>query len=61
MGKEKVRAKIIITIPDSGKIQYDFKGDLNTNWIRVISAKMLREYRTDKQRRTHGKSDSDTE
>ena len=61
MGKEKVRAKIIITIPDSGKIQYDFKGDLNTNWIRVISAKMLREYRTDKQRRlNNGRSDSES-
>jgi len=51
MSKEKVRAKITITIPDSGRVQYEFKGDLNTNWIRVVSAKMLREFRHYKQRR----------
>ena len=61
MGKEKVRAKATITIPESGKLQFEFLGDWNTNWIRVASSKMLREFRHYKQRRlTHGKSDSES-
>jgi hypothetical protein len=60
MAKNTVRAKIIITIPDSGKIEYDFKGDLNTNWIRVVSAKLLREFRHKQRRLSNGKQfDSD--
>ena len=61
MGKEKVRAKATITIPESGKLQFEFLGDWNTNWARLVGAKFLREYRNHQQRRTHhGKSDSES-
>jgi len=61
MGKEKVRAKATITIPESGKLQFEFLGDWNTNWARLVGAKFLREYRNYKQRGlNNGRSDSES-